>query len=133
MTARMLIMEDFKGCAAPRRLIRSEPRLTLTQAFGIIAQELPENATVLFKNYNKNVRPDIFPFCSPDRAIDNRQEEPTHLSYELRPDLHSAIIHRIKVAGERGMGIGTAMMASQYPFWQQMGVQSLVLQAHEMS
>jgi len=133
MTTRHLIMETFRENATPRTLFSREPRLTLTQAFNIITAELPQSTSVIFQPYKGRITPDIFPFCGPALAIDRDKPEPTHLCYELRPDLHSAIIHRIKVTGERGKGIGTALMASQYPFWRQMGVQALAVHAHGMS
>lgn len=133
MTTRHLIMEKFRENASPRTLFSREPRLTLTQAFNIITKELPMDASIIFQPYKGGITPDIHPFCGPVYAIDRDKPEPTHLCYELRPDLHSAIIHRIKVAGERGLGIGTALMASQYPLWQKLDVQALAVHAHEMS
>lgn len=128
-----LIMEDFKGGASPRSLFSKTPRLTLRQALNSITKTLPDSATVLFSPYQGSVTPDIFPFCGPEDAVNRDIAEPSHLCYQFFPAFHSLLIHRIKISEEKRSGLGTALIASQYPFWQQMGVTALAVKAHGLS
>jgi hypothetical protein len=77
--------------------------------------------------------PDVFPFSGPEEALDDRVEEPTHLSYQFFPQFHSLLLWRIRVREERQRGTGSALIASQLTFWQQLGVTAIAVKAHGMS
>lgn len=128
-----LIMEDFKAGATPRSLFSKTPRLNLRQAFAAITQSLPDNSAVVFVPYKGSITPDIFPFCGPADAVNRDIAEPSHLCYQFFPALNSLIIHRIKISEEKQSGLGTALIASQYPFWEKMGVTAIAVKAHGLS
>lgn len=128
-----ILLDGFRAGATPRTLFSRTPRLTIAQAFRAVTEHLPRHGTVTFMLHKGGISPDIHPFCTPEQAADHNGPEPTHLCYEILPQYSSAIIHRIKVAGQERQGTGTAMIASQYPFWRAMGVERLCVKAHGMS
>ena len=128
-----ILLDGLRAGATPRTLFSRTPRLTIAQAFRAVTEHLPQQGTVTFVLHKGGISPDIYPFCTPEQAADHDGPEPTHLCYEILPVHSSVIIHRIKVAGDTGKGTGTAMIASQYPFWRAMGVERLCVKAHGMS
>jgi len=88
----VLLMKDFREGATDRILFSREPRLSIRQSFHAIARHLPENAAIAFDPYEKSVVPDVLPFSGPEEALDDRVEEPTHLSYQFFPQFHSLLL-----------------------------------------
>lgn len=137
MAASHLLMKDFRNNATARTRFSTAPVLTLKQAFTDIARDLPPQGSVVFHAYKDSIVVDVYPFCGPGPADGTTcTEEPSHLSYQLFPALRSAVIWRIKgyrhfdsdnPAHPERSGIGAALMASQYPFWQKMCVESLAV------
>lgn len=137
MAATHLLMSDFKNNATPRTRFCNQPRLTIRQAFIEAGCALPTGGSVVFSPGKGHIVVDVYPFCGPGPADGTTiTEEPSHLSYQLFPAFRSALIWRIK--GHRHYntddhrphtrsGIGAALLASQYPFWQKIGVQSLAV------
>ncbi|QQG36873.1 MAG: hypothetical protein HYS17_03625 [Micavibrio aeruginosavorus] len=130
-------MTDFKSKATPRARFSTAPLLTIQQAFAETARELPGKGSIVFSPGKGGIIVDVYPFCGPGPADGTTcTEEPSHLSYQLFPEHRSALIWRVK--GYRHYdsdnpdnpsrsGIGAALFASQYPFWQKMGVESLAV------
>lgn len=136
MAATHLLMRDFKKNAGPRTRFSAAPTLTLHRVFKETGNALPAGGSVVFSPLKDGgTLIDIYPFCGPGPADDTTcTEEPSHLSYQLFPAFRSALIWRIKgfrhsIIDETTArsGIGAALFASQYPFWQKMGVESLAV------
>ena len=137
MTARHLLMTDFKDNATPRKRFSTAPCLTIQQAFAETARHLPAHGSIVFSPWKKGIVVDVYPFCGPGPADGTTStEEPSHLSYQLFPEFRSALIWRIKgfrhydsdnPDNQAHSGVGAALFASQYPFWQKMGVESLAV------
>ena len=137
MPATHLLMKNFGENATPRKRFSKTPPMTIQQAFTETARALPEKGSVVFDLYEGAIVIDVYPFCGPGPAdATESTEEPTHLSYQFFPAYKSALIWRIK--GFRhdcsdysrrvhSTGIGAALIASQYPFWQKMGIESLAV------
>lgn len=132
-----LLMSGFKEHATPRTRFSAQPRLTIQQVFTETACALPDQGSIVFSPYKGRIVVDVYPFCGPGPADGTEcTEEPSHLSYQLFPEFRSALIWRIKgyrhydsdrPANNARSGVGAAMIASQYPFWQKMGVESLAV------
>ena len=137
MPATHLLMNNFKNNATPRTRFSTMPLLTIQQAFAETARDLPEKGSIVFSPWKDGTVIDVYPFCGPGPADATQcTEEPSHLSYQLFPEFRSALIWRIKgyrhfdsadPAKQQHSGVGAALFASQYPFWQQMGVESLAV------
>lgn len=132
-----LLTKDFKKAPSPRARFSKEPCLSFRQAFNTMAQDLPAGGSIVFSPHKDGIVADVYPFCGPGPADATEcTEEPSHLSYQLFPEHRSAVIWRIKgyrhydsdnPANPARSGIGAALFASQYPFWQKMGVESLAV------
>lgn len=137
MPATHLLLRDFRKNAGPRTHFSTAPRLTLRQVFTQTGRALPPGGSIVFSPYQQGIVIDVYPFCGPGPADGTTcTEEPSHLSYQLFPQLRSALIWRIKgyrhgdsdnQTSRPSSGIGAALLASQYPFWREMGVESLAV------
>lgn len=137
MPATHLLMNDFKNHATPRTRFSTTPLLTFQQAFVETAHDLPDKGSIVFSPFKDGIVIDVYPFCGPGPADATEcTEEPSHLSYQLFPKFRSAVIWRIKgyrhfdsdnPDSKARSGVGAALFASQYAFWQKMGVESLVV------
>lgn len=131
MSEAHLLMTGFKDHATPQMRFSAAPRLTVRQAFYEAAERMPAGASIVFHRTCKTVAVDLYPFATPEQALADTGPEPSHLSYTFYPAHQSVLIGRIKAERQRS-GIGSAMIASQYPFWQKMGVRMLSVSTHAM-
>lgn len=117
---------------APRNLYSASPRLTIRQAFTQAAKNLPDTSSILYWGHQETITLDLYPYCTPERANNMQEPEPTHLAYRFLPAMQSIVIGRI-YSHDRRAGIGSAMIASQMPFWQHLGIKAIALTAHDAS
>lgn len=130
MNGPQLCLSGFAAHATPRMRFCNSPHLSIQKAFHEIARGLPPQGSVIFHHSPEGISADIYPYCGRDAALDNFKPEPTHLAYRLYPQHGSAVITRIKAEASRH-GLGSAMIASQYPFLQGRGVRYLSVITHE--
>lgn len=123
-----LLMEGFKTSQPHKVLFSHTPRLTLHQAFTDIAQDLPAGAQVTFYKLDDGIAACVRPLGQPDQD----GYEPM-LSAQFFPEYDSVIIRRIQAGSSQRHGLGSAMLRSQYPFWQRMGVTSIALRTHGLA
>lgn len=123
MTGPHLIIE---GNFSDRALFSRLPYLTIRQAFADISKSLPSSASVTFCRHSRNA-----PLVVRIQPIAEKEEP--RLSYQFFPEHHSVLIRRIHSGPVKRSGLGTAMIASQYPFWARMDVTSVAVPAHGIS
>ena len=131
MSGPVLHLSGFAAHASAAMPFSQAPRLSIRAAFNQISKKLPPQGCVLFHHHDEGISADIYPFCGPEEALKDHGPEPTHYAYRLYPAHQSAYITRIKAEQAR-RGAGSAMMASQYPFMQEMGVRFLSVITHAM-
>ncbi len=129
MPATHLLMTGFKEHATPQTRFSAAPRLTIQQAFCEAAALMPEGSSIVFHKWGDVISVDIYPFATPEQALADTGPEPSHFSYKFYPAHRSALISRMKAEKQKS-GIGSAMIASQYPFMQKMGVEALSVSTH---
>lgn len=137
MPASYLLIKDFKEGTTGRKRFSTTPHLTLRQVFDETARALPTGGSIVFSPNGHGIVIDVYPFCGPGPADGTTcTEEPSHLSYQLFPAHRSAVIWRIKgyrhydsdnPSNPSRSGVGAALFASQYPFWEKVGVESLAV------
>ena len=131
MPATHLLMSEFKERVSPLIRFSEEPLLTIRQAFHEAAALMPTGSTVIFHKRDDAIAVDTYPFATGAQALAETAHEPTHLSYKFYPAYKSVLIARMKVENQRS-GIGSAMIAAQYPFWQKMGAEIISVSTHEI-
>lgn len=124
MSSPALHFENFENPQPERCLLSEKPRLTLQQAFTVMAQTIPPQGAITFARNDEGIAARIHPFAG--------HYEPL-LSFQFHAAHSSVIIRRIHAGEQKHIGLGSALIASQLPFWQQMGVQEIGLLAHGMS
>lgn len=129
MPAPHLLMTGFKEHATPQTRFSNTPRLTIQQAYHQAAEFMPDGSCVVFHRWGDITSIDIYPFSTPEQALADTGPEPSHFSYKFYPAHKSALISRMKAHAQRS-GIGSAMIASQYPFLRAMGVEILSVSTH---
>ncbi len=135
MPAAHLLMSAFKARVSSGLRFSDTPRLTIRQAFAEAGKFMPADSTIIFHKRDDAIAVDIYPFSSAPQVLadtsDGTGQEPTHLSYKFCPAHKSVLIGRMKAENQKS-GIGSAMIAAQYPFWQKMGVEMISVSTHEM-
>lgn len=130
MSGPQLRLSGFAAHATPRMRFCASPALSIQKAFNEMARGLLPEGCVIFHHSPEGISADIYPYCGPEEALNDFGPERTHMAYRLYPQHGSAVITRIKAEASRH-GLGSAMIASQYPFLQARGVRYLSVVTHE--
>ena len=131
MPAAHLLMSEFKQRVSPGSRFSETPRLTIRQAFDEAGKFMPAGATIIFHQREDAIAVDTYPFATGPEVLTPTDRELTHLSYQFYPAHKSVLIGRMKVEAPQ-QGTGSALIATQYPFWQKMGVEMVSVSTHEM-
>lgn len=129
MPATHLLMTGFREIATPQTRFSNIPCLTIQQAYHQAAEFMPGGSCVVFHRWGDITSIDTYPFSTPEQALADNGPEPSHFSYKFYPAHKSALISRMRAHTQKS-GIGSAMIAAQYPFLQRMGVEVLSVSTH---
>lgn len=123
MTGIVMNTFNFKNRTPGLCRFHDRPRLNLTQAFARISRTLYPGAGIGFYKNSDGISVCILPFTG--------QLEP-RLAYQFFPAHNAVVIRRIHAGENRRTGIGTAMITSQLPVWEEMGARYIHLLTHSM-
>ncbi len=113
-----LAYENFENKNPGRCLLTDTPRLNLQQAFSRIASTLPDDSGIVFAQDDDGIAVRIHPY--------DGQDEPK-LSYQFFSAHNAVVIRRIHAGEHPHQRLGSALIASQLPFWQSMGARYIDL------